>query len=46
VPIDASAIEEAINQMAEGLHFQVATHTLEFSGRCEACLSESPAVSA
>jgi Fur family ferric uptake transcriptional regulator len=46
VEVDATAIEEAIHQLAESLNFRVATHTLEFSGTCESCLSGSAALSA
>jgi Fur family ferric uptake transcriptional regulator len=37
VPIDAAGIEDEILQLAEGLKFQVDTHTLEFAGLCESC---------
>ncbi|HEX6513915.1 MAG TPA: Fur family transcriptional regulator [Chloroflexota bacterium] len=35
--VDAAAIEDEIRELAEGLRFQVDTHTLEFAGLCESC---------
>jgi Fur family ferric uptake transcriptional regulator len=46
VEIDATAIEAAITRLANDLNFRVATHTLEFSGTCESCLSDSAALTA
>ncbi|MBV9173821.1 MAG: transcriptional repressor [Chloroflexi bacterium] len=37
VPVDASDVEAEIRQLAERLRFRLDTHTLEFSGLCEAC---------
>jgi Fur family ferric uptake transcriptional regulator len=37
VPVDATDVEAEIRQLAERLKFRVDTHTLEFSGVCEAC---------
>lgn len=37
VQVDASGVEAEIRKLAEDLRFRVDTHTLEFSGRCEAC---------
>jgi len=37
VPIDAISIELEIRRLAEQLHFEVETHTLEFERRCAAC---------
>lgn len=37
VPIDATGVEAEILRLADELKFRVDTHTLEFSGLCEAC---------
>ncbi|MBV9329511.1 MAG: transcriptional repressor [Chloroflexi bacterium] len=37
LPVDATGVEAEILRLAEGLKFRVDTHTLEFSGVCEAC---------
>jgi Fur family ferric uptake transcriptional regulator len=37
VPVDATGVEAEIRELAERLKFRVDTHTLEFSGLCEAC---------
>ncbi|MGH2363970.1 MAG: Fur family transcriptional regulator [Chloroflexota bacterium] len=42
VPVDATDVESAIRRLAVDLRFRVDTHTLEFSGRCEACLAADP----
>ena len=39
VSVDATGIENEIRKLGEKLKFRVDTHTLEFAGRCEACLS-------
>ncbi|HLY67465.1 MAG TPA: Fur family transcriptional regulator [Chloroflexota bacterium] len=39
--IDADGIEDEIRALAEGLKFQVDTHTLEFAGLCENCKTKS-----
>jgi Fur family transcriptional regulator, ferric uptake regulator len=39
VPVDASAIEQEIQNLASRLQFRVETHTLEFAGRCADCLA-------
>jgi Fur family ferric uptake transcriptional regulator len=41
VPVDASVIEQEIQNLASQLQFRVETHTLEFSGRCAACLAKA-----
>ena len=41
VPIDASGIEDAIRKLARDMNFRLASHTLEFSGTCDTCLSRS-----
>jgi Fur family ferric uptake transcriptional regulator len=46
VPIDAGAIEEAIRKLAQDMHFRLASHTLEFSGTCNACLRKRSAAQA
>ena len=38
VPVDATGIEAEIRRLADQLQFRVDTHTLEFAGRCPACL--------
>jgi Fur family ferric uptake transcriptional regulator len=45
VPVDARAIEEAIQELAKGLNFRVTTHTLEFAGTCESCQRGAPVLS-
>jgi Fur family ferric uptake transcriptional regulator len=42
VPVDATEIEAEIRRLAEQLRFRVETHTLEFSGLCEACQKAGP----
>ncbi len=37
LPVDASAIEDGIRELAERMQFRVETHMLEFSGLCQAC---------
>ena len=37
--VDATEVEAEIRTLADRLRFRVDTHTLEFSGRCEACLA-------
>ena len=37
LPVDATAIEENIRELADALKFRVDTHMLEFAGLCEAC---------
>jgi Fur family transcriptional regulator, ferric uptake regulator len=39
VPVDASVIEQEIQNLASQLQFRVETHTLEFAGRCATCLA-------
>ena len=41
VPIDATGVEAEILRLADELKFRVNTHTLEFSGLCEACQAKS-----
>src|ERR1700730_5202322 len=41
VPVDASAIEQEIQNLATQLQFRVETHTLEFAGRCADCLAKA-----
>jgi Fur family ferric uptake transcriptional regulator len=41
VPVDASAIEQEIQNLATRLQFRVETHTLEFAGRCADCLAKA-----
>jgi Fur family ferric uptake transcriptional regulator len=41
VPVDATVIEQEIQNLASRLQFRVETHTLEFSGRCAACLAKA-----
>src|SRR4030088_1303482 len=41
VPVDASAIEQEIQNLASRLQFRVETHTLEFAGRCADCLAKA-----
>jgi Fur family ferric uptake transcriptional regulator len=41
VAVDASGIEAEIQRLAERLQFRVDTHTLEFAGRCAACLTKA-----
>src|SRR5579864_5789616 len=41
VPIDATGVEAEILRLADELKFRVDTHTLEFSGLCEACQAAS-----
>ena len=43
VPIDATGVEAEILRLADELKFRVETHTLEFSGLCEACQSSAAA---
>ena len=40
LPVDATGIEQEIQRLADALKFRVDTHTLEFSGLCESCLSK------
>src|SRR5215471_17209232 len=37
LPVDATGVEAEILRLADELKFRVDTHTLEFSGMCEAC---------
>src|ERR1700674_4587673 len=41
VPVDASVIEQEIQNLARQLEFRVETHTLEFAGRCASCLAKA-----
>lgn len=41
VPVDASVIEQEIQNLASKLQFRVETHTLEFAGRCATCLAKA-----
>jgi Fur family transcriptional regulator, ferric uptake regulator len=41
VPVDASVIEQEIQNLASRLQFRVETHTLEFAGRCAECLAKA-----
>lgn len=41
LPVDASEVEIEIQKLADRLKFRVDTHTLEFAGRCEACLTKT-----
>ena len=41
VPVDASGVEREILALAERLKFRLDTHTLEFAGQCESCLTKS-----
>jgi Fur family ferric uptake transcriptional regulator len=43
LPVDATGVEAEILRLAEQLKFRVDTHTLEFSGMCEACQREASA---
>lgn len=40
-PVDARGVEAEIQRLAEQLRFRVDTHTVEFSGLCEACLAKA-----
>jgi Fur family ferric uptake transcriptional regulator len=44
--VDASGVEAEIQKLAAALDFQMDTHTLEFSGVCRTCQSNSNAVPA
>ena len=41
LPIDATSIEEDIQELAERLKFRVDTHMLEFAGLCESCQAKA-----
>ena len=40
VPVDATAVEDGIRQLADQVRFRIDTHTLEFAGLCEACQAQ------